>query len=81
MNPAQAIYNETYASEAPGSVPNAGQNTWLYSTGLITITATGQAVTYGTAPNTSAVLNTTYSFSCSNGCSSSAVTGGPTLNH
>ena len=79
MNPAQTIYNETYASEAPGSVPNAGQNTWLYGTGLITITATGQTVTYGTAPNTSAVLNTTYSFSCSNGCSSSVLTGGPTL--
>ena len=80
MNPAQAIYNETYASEAPGSVPNAGQNTWLYSTGrVITITAIGQTVTYGTAPNTSAVLNTTYSFSCSSyGCSSSALTAGPT---
>ena len=31
------------------------------ASGTITITASGQTVTYGTAPNTSAVLNTTYS--------------------
>ena len=49
------------------------------TSGTITLTALGQSVTYGTAPNTAAILGTTYSFSCSDGCSSSVLTGGPTI--
>ncbi|MDE3038551.1 MAG: hypothetical protein KGJ21_08910, partial [Pseudomonadota bacterium] len=46
--------------------------------GTVTITASGQAVTYGTAPSTSGVLNTTYTCSGS-GSACSDISGAPTL--
>ena len=54
-------------------------NVVISAANTITLTALGQTVTYGTAPNTSAALGVTYSFFCSDGCSSSVLTTGPTL--
>ena len=54
-------------------------NIIISAANTITLTALDQTVTYGTSPNTSVVLGTTYSFFCSNGCSSSVLTTVPTL--
>jgi len=88
-NAPQDIIGYTYNTLAPGAIVpatyNGTQNTWVYdvSSGTVTLTMANQTVTYGTAPNLSAILGTTYSFSCSTGCSSSVITGGggtqPTL--
>ena len=78
LSPTQTIYSNSYGTLAPSSITtptyNATQNTWVYgitgttNVGTITITAEGQTVTYGTGPNTNAILNTTYACSGS-GCS------------
>jgi len=81
LSQAQTIYGQTYATEAPGTVPNTSQNTWIYSAinlGTITITASGQTVGYGTAPSTAATLNTTYSCSGSGGACSD-INGAPVI--
>ena len=70
MNPATTVYATTY----PTTTGESG-TTWFYGSsldnlGTITITAENQSVTYGTAPNTSPVLNTTYTCSGSGGACS-----------
>ena len=73
LSAAQTIYSETYGTEAPGSVPNAGENTWVYSAsnggggggstnlGTLYITALRQMTAYGSTPDTSPLQGTTYS--------------------
>jgi hypothetical protein len=83
LNPAQTINGKTYATEPPGSVSGAGENTWVYSSGnvnlgTIDIGALGQTVNYGTAPNLSGVLGTTYSCTGS-GSACSDISGSPAL--
>ena len=78
LSPTYTTYSATYAGEPPSGLAHPTSNNWLYSdanAGTITITATGQIVTYGTAPNTGAVLNTTYN--CSGTCAD--ISGAPTL--
>ena len=77
LSPSYTTYSATYAGNPPSGLAHPTSNNWLYSdanAGTITITATGQIVTYGTAPNTTATLNTTYS--CSGSCAD--ISGAPT---
>ena len=75
LSPTQTINGYTIATLPPGSVPNSGQTSWIYDvgTGTITITTLSTSTTYGTAPSFS------YSFACSDGCSSSHLTGAPSF--
>ncbi|HMP01703.1 MAG TPA: YDG domain-containing protein, partial [Gemmatales bacterium] len=74
------VYSATFSGYPPASVSESG-NVFLYSSaspsGTVTITALDQFIVYGTAPDSTAVLGTTFSFSCSDGCSSSVITAGP----
>jgi hypothetical protein len=72
-------YNGLPPSSIVAPTYNGSQNTWVYdvASGTITLTAVNQTVTYGTAPNTTAQLGVTFTFSCSDGCSSSVLTGNP----
>ena len=59
MNPTTTVNSTSYPTTT-----GASGNTWFYSGGSIaeniTLTATNQTVTYGTAPNTTPTYNTTY---------------------
>jgi len=74
----QDVYGKTYTTEAPGSVPGS-TNTWVYSDGLLTVTASNQTIIYGSSPNTTATAGSTYSYSCNPTCGSNPITGGPTI--
>ena len=64
----QEVIGYTYGTLLPSSIVpatyNGTQNTWVYdiANGVVTLTFTPQTVTYGTAPNLTAMLGTTYSF-------------------
>jgi hypothetical protein len=82
LSPDYTTTGQTYLTASPSSLTHPTNNNWIYNpivAGTITLTALDQTVNYGTAPNSSAILGTTYSFSCSTGCSSSVLTGGPTF--
>ena len=74
LNPTTTLNSTTYPTTT-----GANGNTWFYSTsgvvnlGTITITAKDQTVTYGTAPSTTAVLNTTYSCTYSGSACSAGI--------
>ncbi len=83
LSEGQQFASTAYASTgpgSPGSFANADTNTWVYasSLGIITLTAVAQSVEYGSGANLAALLGTTYTFSCSDGCNSSVITSGGT---
>ena len=74
LNPTTTVNSTTYPTTT-----GANGNTWFYSTsgavdlGTITISAMPQTVTYGTAPNTTAVLNSTYTCTYSGSACSAGI--------